>query len=110
VVALEHRDEQGEREERVRAHLEQRHVVVLAQRPPLVLGEGQPRRPLGVGAVEQRAGHLGLPPLHGAGRVGAVALGQVGVAVDGVEELVQQVPAHADAPVPVGTPFGYQVK
>src|SRR6516165_5400670 len=38
VVALEHGDEQGEGQERVGAHAEQRHVVVLAQGAALLLG------------------------------------------------------------------------
>src|SRR6478752_2346272 len=66
--------------------------------------ELQPGAALGPRAVEDHDGLLGLPPRHGAARVGAVALDQLRVAVDGVQELVQQVLAHAS------TPFGYQVK
>jgi hypothetical protein len=47
VVALEHRDEEREREERVGAHLEERDVVVLAQRAALLVGELQPGALLG---------------------------------------------------------------
>ena len=104
VVALEHRDEQREREERVRAHLEQRDVVVLGAEPSrsssVNASQVDPRRC----AVEDPVGHLGLPPGDGARRVLAVALDQRRVAVDGEEELVQQVLAHASAP------SGYQVK
>jgi hypothetical protein len=105
VVALEQGDEQGQDQEVVRAHLEQRDVVVGGQRLPFGVGEPQPGAALGARAVEDSVGLLGLPPGHGAARVGAVALDQFRVPVDGVQELVQQVLAHCAA-----TPFGYQVK
>src|SRR5215207_9872495 len=104
VVAFEQRDEQRQREERVGAQFEQPHMVLVAQGPALLIGEGEPGRLLTGGAVEEPVGEHLLPPGHGAGGVRAVPLDQFGVAIDGVEELVQQVLAHA------GTPFGYQVK
>src|SRR6478609_8604377 len=120
VVALEHGDEQGQRQERVRAHLEQSDVVVFAKRSALGLCEGQPAGLLGGDAVEQLPGPLGLPPVDGGCGVGAVALNEFGVAVDGVEELVEQVFAHRATFVSVaaaaevaggcGVPLGYQVK
>src|SRR4029079_5055737 len=104
VVTFEHRDEQGQREERVGTQLEEPHVVPTDEYVALLVGEGQPGRPLAGVAVEDRVGHLLLPPRDRAGRGIAVALDELGIAVDGVEELVQQVLAHRRLP------SGYQVK
>jgi hypothetical protein len=103
MITFEHRDEQREGQERVRPHLEQGHVIVLAQRSTLVLVEGQPGAPLIAVAVEDPVGHLGLPPGHRAGRIGPVALDELWIAVDGEQELVQQVLAH-DAGPPITEP------
>jgi hypothetical protein len=91
VVALEHGDVQGQREERVRAELEQLRVVMPGQGRPLYVVELQPGGALGAGHVQDDVGSLGLPPLDGAPGVFPVPLDELGVAVDGVEELVQQV-------------------
>jgi len=40
VVALEHGDEEGERQESVGAQLEQLHIVVRGERLPLLVVEG----------------------------------------------------------------------
>src|SRR5215469_5562015 len=104
IVALEHGDEQRQRQERVRAELEQPGIVVRGQGLPLVVVELQPGAALVTVHVQDRVGPLGFPPLNGAARVFPVPLDELGVAVDGVQELVQQVLAHAPAP------FGYQVK
>src|SRR5215204_4750486 len=77
----------------MRTHLEQRHVIVLSECPALF-----------VGAVQDLVGHLPFPPGHRLRRVCTVTLDQLGIAVDGEEELVQQVFAHTSAP------FGYHVK
>src|SRR6478609_4446798 len=104
VVALEHRDEQRQRQERVRTQLEQSDVVVLDQRLAFVRRELLPGAVLRGRAVQQLVRDLGLPPGDRAGRVRAVPLHQVRVAVDGEQEFIQQILAHARAP------FGYQVK
>src|SRR5580704_800803 len=101
VVALEHRDEQRQQQERVRPELEQRDVVVRAECVPFGPGELQPGAALR--DVQDHVRPLGLPPVHRAARVLAVALDQLRVAVDRVEELVDQVLAHEEA-------SGYQVK
>src|SRR4051794_19691054 len=97
VVALEHRDEQRQGQKRVGPHLEQRDVVLLDERASFVVGEGEPGRALAAVTVEERVGHLLLPPRHGAGGIGPVSLDQFGIAVDGVEELVEKVLAHDNA-------------
>src|SRR5262249_58304503 len=74
VVALEQGDEQGQREERVGPELEQLRVVVGRERLALGVGQRQPGAPLALVTAEDHVGALGLPPLHGAARVGAVAL------------------------------------
>src|SRR4029453_10956222 len=107
VVSLEHGEEERQGEDRVRPHAEQRHMVLLDQRLPLVVGEREPGAGLAGVAAEQSVRHGPLPPRHGAGRVLAVPVDEIRVAVDGEEELVQEVLAHADAP---SAPFGYQVK
>ena len=94
VVALEHRDEQGQRQEGVGAEREEGPVVVPGERGPFRVVEGEPRRPLVGDAAEQPVGLLGLPPRHGADRVLPVALDERRVAVDGEEELVDQIPTH----------------
>src|SRR5215472_9185842 len=81
----------------------------------LALGvvEGQPRAALGVGHVEYRVRPFRLPPGDRAARVVPVPLHQFGVAVDGVEEFVQQVLAHCATPLAFGSlvaASGYQVK
>src|SRR3984957_9754372 len=105
VVPLEQRDEQGEGQEVVRAQLEQPDVVVGGQGLPLVAGELQPGAAFRARAVEQQVGLLRLPPSDRPARVFPVALDQGRVAVDGVEELVDEVLAHRAA-----VPSGYQVK
>src|ERR1700684_1234460 len=97
VVPLEQRDEQGEGQEVVRAQLEELDVVVAGQGLPLVAGELQPGAAFRARAVEQQVGLLRLPPSDRPARVFPVALDQVRVAVDGVEELVDQVLAHRAA-------------
>ncbi|MGD0935203.1 MAG: CopD family protein [Streptosporangiaceae bacterium] len=104
VVPLEHRDPQGQGQERVRAQLEQGDVVVHRQRIALLLGERQPRAGLTGDAVEDLVRLPGFPPGDRARRVGAVPLHQLRVTVDGEQELVDQVLAHSPAPA------GYQVK
>src|SRR5690606_11027525 len=104
VVALEHRVAQRQREERVRAQLEQPRVVVPGEGGALVVVEAQPGARLAPVAVEDAVGLFPLPPRDGLLRLVPVALDELGVAVDGEEELVQQVLAHLPAP------FGYQVK
>src|ERR1035437_5329535 len=104
VVTLEHRDEQREGEKRVRAELEERHVVVLADGQAFGGGEGQPGGPLRRMAVEQGVGHLPFPPVQRPARVLAVPLDELGIAVHREQELVQQVLTHLNAP------SGYQVK
>src|ERR1700741_4556911 len=105
VVPLEQRDEQRQRQERVRAELEQLRVVVCGQRLALRVVERKPARLLAGEHVQDDVGPLGLPPLDGAPGVLAVALDEFRVPVDGVKELVQQVLGHQATP-----PFGYQVK
>src|ERR1035438_5070450 len=95
VVTLEHRDEQREGEKRVRAELEERHVVVLADGQAFSGGEGQPGGPLRRMAVEQGVGHLPFPPVQGPARVLAVPLDELGIAVHREQELVQQVLTHS---------------
>jgi hypothetical protein len=103
VVALEHRDEQRQRQERVRAQLEELRVVVPGQRFAFLVVEGEPCALLGVDAVEDPVRLFGLPPRDRADGIGAVALDEFRVAVDREEELVQQVLTHRRSP-------GYQVK
>src|ERR1700683_2363944 len=103
VVALEHRDEQRQQQERVCPELEQRDVVVPAEGVAFGVGELQPGAALRRRAVQDHVRPLGLPPVHRAAGVLAVALDQFRVAVDRVEELVDQVLAHQEA-------SGYQVK
>src|SRR5262245_60516633 len=104
VVTLEHGDKEGERQERVGAQLEQSRVVVGGQCGALVVLELQPRGRLAQVAGEDPVGLAGFPPLDRPLWIIAVALHQVRVAVDGEQELVQEILAHA------GTPLGYQVK
>ncbi len=105
MIALEHRDEEGQRQERMRPQLEQPRIVVRRQRLPLDVVEAQPGGRLAAVTAEDAVGVLALPPLHRGARLLAVALDQLGIAVHGEQELVQQVLAHAPAP-----PSGYQVK
>jgi hypothetical protein len=104
VVAFEHRDEQRQRQERVRAQLEQFDVVVAGQRRAFLVGEGQPGAGLAAVAVENSIGAFQFPPGDRSVRIVAVSLDQQGITVDGVQEFVDQILAHA------GAPFGYQVK
>ena len=88
----------------MRSQLEQLDVVIRRQRLALFVGKLLPRAAFDLGQVQDDVGPLGFPPGDGAARVFAVALNQLWVAVDGEEELVEEVLAHAS------TPFGYQVK
>src|ERR1035437_7931417 len=66
-----------------------------------LLSEGQPGRGLTGDAVQQLVGSLGLPPRHGCRGGRSVPRDKFRVAVDGEQELVQQVLAHADTPPPL---------
>ena len=105
VVAFEEGDEQGQREEAVCAQLKQRRVIVAGERATLGVSEGEPGAALGTGAVQDDARLLGLPLGDGPVRILTVALHQIRIAVDRVQELVDQVLAHC-----ASTAFGYQVK
>jgi hypothetical protein len=104
MITFEHRDEQGQRQKRMCTHFEQGHVIVLLECPALLVVERQPGAALVIGAVQDLVGHLPFPPGHRLRGGCTVALDQLGIAVDGEEELVQQVFAHPTAP------FGYHVK
>jgi hypothetical protein len=88
----------------MRTQGEERRIVVSDERRAFVVVEREPGAGLAAVAVENAVGHLRLPPSEGVSGLGEVALDEVGIAVDGGEEVVQGVLAHA------GTPFGYQVK
>jgi hypothetical protein len=104
VITLEHGDPESQGEERMRTHLEQRDVIVSSERTTFGVGESQPGRGLTGVAVQDLVRLLGLPPGDQAGWILPVLLHQQWIPIDGEQELVEQVLAHAS------TPFGYQVK
>src|SRR5580692_3266542 len=103
VVAFKHRNEQRQCQERVSAHSVERGEVVGAQGLALLIVEREPGRSFRGVTVDDVVGLLAFPPADCLGRLGAIPLDELGVAVDGVEELVQQIAAHLAA-------SGYQVK
>src|SRR5918912_2939221 len=104
IVTLKQSDKEREREERVRAQFEKLDVVMRRQRLALFIGEPLPGAAFAFGQIQDDIGLLGFPPGDGSTWVFAVALNQRWVAVDGKEELVEEIFAHAS------TPFVYQVK
>src|SRR5579885_77245 len=88
----------------VRPELEKFDVVMSSQRLALFVAKLQPGAAFAFWQVQNNVGPLGFPPGDCASRIGAVTLNQLRVAVDGNEEFVEKILAHASAP------FGYQVK
>src|SRR5579863_5856878 len=103
VVTLEEGDKERERQKIVRSKLEKLDVVMRRQGFALFIAKLLPGAAFGLGQVQDDVSSLGLPPCDGAARIFAVALNQNGIAVDGEEELIEEILAHASAP------FGYQV-
>src|SRR5439155_12599621 len=95
IVTLEQGDTERERQEMVRSQLEQLDVVMRRQRLALFVGKLLPGAAFAIRQVQDDVGPLGFPPGDGAARVFAVALNQLWVAVYAVEELVEEVLAHA---------------
>jgi hypothetical protein len=88
----------------MRAQFEQLHIVVCGQRLAFLIVEPLPGAALDPGQVQDQVGPLRLPPFDRSARARAITLHQLGIAVDRVQELVEQVPAHW------ATPLGYHVK
>src|SRR5205807_5319949 len=103
IVTLEQGDTERERQEIVRSQLEQLDVVMRRQRLALFVGKPLPRAAFNHGQIQDDIGPLRFPPGDGSARVFAVALNQLWVAVYAIEELVEEILAHAS------TPFGYHV-